>query len=362
MGRHNTGPRLLCDKNGNFFVRRTVNGKTKDTSLFTKDKIKAEIAFGPYRLAAPDVLVNGRVTVKDAFDRFILERRDLIVTHNIICAGRRLSAVIGTLDITHIRPSHIYAHIDDMEKKGFKYSTAHCDVSNLKRVVNYCYEANIVPPSFMRPIFPKRLRRPEPRVQWVTIEQFENWMKFIAGIKLDKSRISRLEIFSMIGFWTGARKRAIETVIWDLVDWKDGYINFPGIGGPKTNKRKVNMKMSPELTDFLLRAYAERKNNYVLGTKSSIHQRFFYAMNKWVEIEGNIRFHPHILRHSFASIALQHGATMKDTAEAMGCTVATLDRVYGHLAKENRGNASAIISRARKEKIAEMESESLQPA
>ena len=179
---------------------------------------------------------------------------------------------------------------------------------------------------------------------------------------------------------TGCRRGEILGLKWDCVDLEEGsliicrnlcYTPEAGIylDTPKSGKSR-KIWLSPEVTALLRRLKEESRDRVSAGGsltdeagRSSgeagfvftagrdggpMHPdtptRHFARFGKKYGIEG---FHPHKLRHSFASVAIQSGADIASVSEKLGhADKAITLRIYTHSNEEGQKRAGAIFREA----------------
>ncbi len=139
-------------------------------------------------------------------------------------------------------------------------------------------------------------------------------------------------------YFTGARRRSIESLTWDQVDLERGRINLAKASDPVTRKRKPIVPISTDLQPLFARLRSATPNaDYVFGTAGSMWSGFLRARAKAKlktlcakDMRPSGSLSPHVLRHSRATHLLQRGVAPKAVADLLGDDVMTVLRVYGH--------------------------------
>lgn len=169
---------------------------------------------------------------------------------------------------------------------------------------------------------------------------------------------------------TGARRGEITGLKWDCVDFKEGSITIKRnlcytpekgiyIDTPKNGKsRKVYL--ADDLMEMLKELRKAQKGNIVTIGQSSgfvftqdgidepMHPdsptRYFKRLERRYGIED---FHPHKLRHSFASVTIKNGGDIASVSEILGHSdKAVTLRMYTHADEESKKRAGSIFRNA----------------
>lgn len=143
--------------------------------------------------------------------------------------------------------------------------------------------------------------------------------------------------FIKLAYGTGSRRAAIESLTWQQVNFNRKTINLAKPNERRTCKRRPTVPMG-DLHEILIRRFAARQNEWVLGSDRDLYYDFQKTLEK-AEIltvderdgrpAGNIT--PHVLRHSRATHLLEDGASIFAVAKLLGDTPTTVQRVYGHI-------------------------------
>lgn len=178
---------------------------------------------------------------------------------------------------------------------------------------------------------------PPPRDRWLTEDECAKLLAAAAQplgrdeqgrtvrLAADGSQ-TRVYLFTMLALETAARKEAIETLTWAQVDLERRVIKLNPEGRTQTAKRRPTLPISDQLHEVLTLAKAEAKTAYVLGAPGSIRTAFTAAADR----AGLVDVSPHVLRHTWATQAAQHGVSMTDIADVLGDDVRTVERNYRH--------------------------------
>jgi integrase len=129
----------------------------------------------------------------------------------------------------------------------------------------------------------------------------------------------------MIALHTGARKGAIEQLLWSQVDLDRGRIQFNPPGRVQTKKRRAVVPISDKL--FKILSMVDEREGYVIGGKGGTVRTAFETAVKRASLK---EVTPHTLRHTWATWAAQAGTSMWEIAGVLGDTIATVEKRYAH--------------------------------
>ena len=177
--------------------------------------------------------------------------------------------------------------------------------------------------------------------------------------------------------FTGARKGEIVGLQWDCVNFNDNTItiketlNYTKEKGIYTDTTKNGKERVIDVDDNVIKLLKSLKTEQIKAIRKRMSKqgkKGIAKLPKWVftaddyespmhpdsptrfcknmeKRYGITDFHPHKLRHSFASIAITNGADVVSISEILGHSdVAVTLRVYSHSNEEARKRASNIFS------------------
>lgn len=185
----------------------------------------------------------------------------------------------------------------------------------------------------------------EPIRDFLTKRECDDFLRRAMEHTLPGAYLTRLTLFVWIGIHTGARAEAIRDLTWSRVNLDDKTIDFMLPGVRTSNKRRIVTTISEELLPVLQQAYKERRTEYVLHSNKSIRKMWdtWLATTPYcVRDTGNAkrtRATPHLMRKTFASLAIQNGVPLEYVAEALGDSLEITRKHYGHLTQEAKARA-----------------------
>lgn len=177
---------------------------------------------------------------------------------------------------------------------------------------------------------------PAPRDRWLTHEECGKLIEASLNGHQAGSPLPRAYIFTMIALHTAARKTAIETLRKDQVDLARGVISLNPAGRAQTKKRRPTLPISSALLPVLAEAIAQSDTDFVLGCGGDVRFLFSAAAER-AELKGVT---PHVLRHTWATLAAQSGKVqLWQIAAVLGDTIATVVKRYLHHQPEHLRSA-----------------------
>jgi len=259
---------------------------------------------------------------------------------------RHILPVLGDIALAEVKPAMITKLILDFQKAGY----AHASAVKLYNVLNGIFDMAFMDDSI--PFSPMlKVKRPAPRKD----ERVKNEAdKSLTAEQLDyvlsclEQEPLKWRAFVTLAADSGARRGEICALRWADIDWKSGTVRIkhnlqytPTAGVYETSPKngKVRVVDLGEDTIALLRELREEQaascvSRYVFtqdGTAEPMFPqsptRYFKKFGERYNVQG---FHPHLLRHTSASLSLTNGADMKSTADRLGHSEAVLLRKYAH--------------------------------
>ncbi|ACL59002.1 site-specific integrase [Methylobacterium nodulans] len=160
--------------------------------------------------------------------------------------------------------------------------------------------------------------------------------------------------FILLGLYTGTRHDAILRLKWlpspiaGWVDLRAGILYRRGTGEGESTKRRTPIPLSRRLLAHLTRWRSQSVAHVVEfeGLPIAKMRRGWRTAREAAGLGPEVT--PHILRHTFATWAVQGGAPFGLVAGALGTTEAIVANVYGHHAPEHlRGVVETVSGRRR---------------
>lgn len=146
----------------------------------------------------------------------------------------------------------------------------------------------------------------------------------------------RLRDFISVLYFTAARRRSVERLVCAQVNLQAGTINLtsPSESAIERASKKrrptvpIHAKIRP-IIERLMIASEKAGTPWLWGDDKDMYTEFNEHM-----VALGLPGHPHVMRHTRATHLLQDGVSMHNVAALLGDTVATVDRVYRHVAQD----------------------------
>lgn len=238
----------------------------------------------------------------------------------------------------------IYKNIEDIDamdirmylaaysKKGVKNSTIATEISILKSFFKWLEDEDYIVKSPMRKI--KQTKKEKRIVKALTIEELEMLRE---GCKTLRER-ALIEVF----YATGGRLSEVVGLNKDDIDWQAMCTTVFGKGSKErivyfSYKALYHLKkyLLSRLDDNEALFVTERKPHKRLGNRAV--QREVKIIAKRTAITKNV--HPHVLRHTFATLTLENGANLADVQALLGHTDPATTQIYAQTSEHRKQEA-----------------------
>jgi integrase len=318
-------PRLGVNESGSFEIRWREGGVAKRRSLRTKEREVAERELGAVLL--------GHVRQEDytVAQAWLLRKSEtlsqVVDSERIENCWKALLPFFGARRVSSLKTADFHNYLAARMDAGRAASTVRRELVELAATLKLLVREKRLSAEKIPciPLPPSAAARP----RFLTEEECRAVLGAAARKREGNGLYRRLELFLWLGLNTGQRKRAIETLMWDQVDFDEGVIHFAKIGERQTKKRKASVPMRKQLKEFLLAEYERRDSDWVLGTSGSVRTSFETLV---LELELQEVTH-HTLRHTFISHLLIAKEPVFTVSQIVGVSVAQIERTYGHLTK-----------------------------
>ena len=272
---------------------------------------------------------------------------------------------IGDYMMVEVTPALIQKTLTDFQKAGHAHESCVKLYNILNGIFDMANRDDTVPCNPMekvnRPAQNKDAKKPSEADKALTVEQLGYLLKCLSEAPL------KWQTYIQLAIDLGARRGELVGLKWTDIDFDNqtvticrnvGYTPQKGVffNNPKNGKAR-EVDLGPESIELLKKLRQEQASTcmseYVFtqdGQTSVMHPdsptRYFAKFGKKYGIEN---FHPHLLRHTSASVAITHGADVVSVSARLGHSdPAVTLRMYSHANKESIRRSGQIIRDALK--------------
>ena len=269
---------------------------------------------------------------------------------------------IGELKIVNITAADITAVIQKARKGKLSHSTITGIYTTMHQVFKSAYLKDVIERNPMDKV--QKPRQTKEKLKDKAVEAYTN-EEIKQIIRCLQSEKLKWRAYVMLAIDSGGRRGEICGLKWKSVDFKKGtitiennllYTKAKGIyeTTPKSGKAR-EIDVSPEVLTLLkylrdeqaesgLSQYVFTENNSAEPMHPQTPTRYFERFGNKYGIE---HFHPHKLRHSFASIAITNGADIASVSEKLGHANKKITlQMYTHADAESIKRAGNIFREA----------------
>lgn len=270
--------------------------------------------------------------------------------------NRWIYPALGELRLPDVTPANISALLLSMQAQEKAQSTCVKVYTILLSLFKMAYMNDAVPRNPMDKVERPRARKDELQekgVEAYTVEQVRQIFDALAGEPLKW----RAYIHLLID--TGIRRGEACGLRWEAVDFPGNTITISGnlcytpqkgvyLDTPKSGHART-IDVDPDVMELLGQLRDEQPGSQWVFTQASgsdpMHPqsptRYMSKFSARYNIPG---LHPHLLRHSFASIAITNGADIASVSQKLGhADKATTLKMYTHADAESMKRASQIF-------------------
>lgn len=297
----------------------------------------------------PKITVKGSENTRDSYQRNL---------------NNWIYPALGDLKLPDITSSEIDALLLSMQAAGKSNATVVKIYIILSGLFKMAYKADKIDRNPM-----DKVDRPKPRKDEVKADEVEAYtaeeLQHILDCLSQEPLKWRALVLLLVD--SGMRRGECCGLRWENIDFAANKITVAGnlcytakkgvyLDTPK-NRKKRTIDIDPDIMALLreLRQQQSRQaiSAYVFsqdGSPEPMHpQSPTRYLKKFSERYGVPDLHPHKLRHSFASVAITHGADVASVSEKLGHSdKATTLRMYTHANEESIRKASSIFRNALK--------------
>lgn len=296
--------------NGTYYVLHGPRLKRR-ISTGTRDRRKAERYLSQFIAGSENKIPENR-TVGSILEGYEADHGPSLRSPEALKYSiRALQPFFGDLLPSHLLPMTIKRYA---RERGASDGTILREIGVLRAALSWAVENKWIE---AKPIISNPVKRPPPRDRWITKQEAE--------ALLDACREPHIRLFVLMGLMTAARMSAILEAKWSQVDWELRRIDY---GKGHGNKRRAIVPLNDTVFDTLNGARKLACSDYIIeygGQPIKTVKKGFQSACKRAGLKGVT---PHILRHSGATWMSMDGVPMREIAQMLGDSEATVERVY----------------------------------
>jgi integrase len=361
-GRKSKGARLYFrEGKGLWYIRD--GSIQRSTGCIREDREGAERQLAEYITARhsptfgrgrPDEVSVASVLILYTQERAMETRRPDV----IYSAGRALLGFWGDKTVEHVRPGECARYVAWRTKQPqarYKVATtaprvgdqtARRELEVLSAAISYAHKEG----KLLYPVPVKLPAKAAARDRWLTRSEAARLVWAAWRAPQGKSR--HVARFVLLALYTGTRLDACLKLRWmpstgaGWVDLDKAIIYRKGSTEKQSSKRRTPVPISDRLIAHL-RRWRRLSTTHVIeyaGRPTLSVKRSFRSARESAGLDAKVV--PHVLRHTFATWAVQSGQPTGMVAAALGTTERIVSEVYGHHAPDRlRGVVNAVGKR-----------------
>lgn len=366
MSRRTKGEGTIRKRSDGRWEGRYVNciGETKSIYGQTKSDVRKklqEITYTKNTNIFNDI--RGDIALDIWFEHYIEIKKQMIKERSIyqiqMAYGKHISPVLGNIIVCKISPNDVVNLIDSLEKKNLSPVSINNILTHARAMFKFAAEEGVIAKSPF--IYVKRTKKPKTSRRNLTPVEVEHLLE------VSRSLDYVLYIMLITMLQTGIRAGELCALKWNDFDRNFGSIrideSLTDARFETTTKTQCSERIVP-LTTFLQNEYSEyykflqpEAGDYVFINRvgrpfktSNIDKKFRYLRNCVKEIypSDNIEnVTPHYLRHTFTTIGLNAGVSIKNMQMLLGhADTRTLLETYTHIDFEDKKSSIDAIEKS----------------
>ena len=303
------------------------------------------------------------MTVKELYDMWLetyqhtVEESTLNKTMNVF--NIHIIPEWGNTLVTDIKPLNLQRYINTMQGKILHYRKI---TGYFRRLLNIAVRMDMIDVDpFTKIDMPKERRQTNKPKQFMDVDEF----KAFVDVLDNQYKYINQQAYTLLrlGAFTGMRTEELLALQWQHIDFDNGYISIVqalgrGLNGttyikmPKSQTSKRTLKIDNKMLQVMVQWYEQSKyhklSDYVFNYQGKTLQ--VMRPNKWLHDVSNqynvaVGLSMHKLRHTWATLALDQGASVKQVQTYLGHADVsmTLD-VYSDITKRASDETGDVLS------------------
>lgn len=351
---------LISDYQQIRIKKRGFDSKRTAQQWFNNESVLFENGESKYnKKTTPNVM-----TVKELYDMWLgtyqhtVEESTLNKTMNVF--NIHIIPEWGSTLVTNIKPLDLQRYINTMQGKILHYRKI---TGYFRRLLNIAVRMDMIDVDpFTKVDMPKERRQTNKSKQFMDIDEFKAFVEVLDS----QYKYINQQAYTLLrlGAFTGMRTEELLALQWEHVDFDNGYISIMqalgrGLNGstyikvPKsqTSRRtlKIDNKMLVVMSDWYEVSNYKNRDDYVFNNHGTTLQ--VMRPNKWLHDVSDkygvaVGLSMHKLRHTWATLALDQGASVKQVQTYLGHADVsmTLD-VYSDITKRASDETGNILAK-----------------
>jgi integrase len=327
------------EANGYFYVRWSEKGRSRHASLGTKDEAEAQQLLEDFirNWYTPDEADPADIAIDIVLRRYQDDKRGEIASpYADRRAVEQLISFYGDKPVSFITAAtNKQYEVHSREKDGWSNST----INRTRNVLRAALRHAVKDKSLRYAPFVPTLSTKSGKIRWLT---YEEALRLYRAVRHWRWRY--LNLFIRIGLGTGARHEAILDLTWDRVDLEKGLIDFRDPDKAETKKRRPHAPINDRLLRLLRAARRVSNGDHVIMHRGGPIKRIGDAFREACRRADLKDVTPHTLKHTYITWLLREGVSIWDVAGLTNTTVTTIEKHYGHHAKDKLRDAANALS------------------
>lgn len=235
-------------------------------------------------------------------------------------------------DLTKINLDDIHKYLDHLNKENKKATTVAHNITVINSFYSFLINENIIATNPCTNIISPKLAKKLPN--YLTEEEVDKLLNIPLKTAYDYRNKAMLELL----YATGIRVSELINLKFVNLELQDDFIRVMGKGSkeriiPMSN---ISKKYLIEYIEIYRKTLLKSKDSeylFINNQGNVISRVGFFKIIKKLCLENNIskNVSPHILRHSFATHLLAHGADLRVIQELLGHSDISTTQIYAHL-------------------------------
>lgn len=318
----------------NYYICYSEGGRSKRLSTGTDNEQEAQRYYYQFIAGINAPAPPDTVYLQNALNEYYSTQGQLTSNpKKIKYRSKKLLEFFNDIPVLQITRSQCLQYAAMRREEGVTNSTIRRELGIMKAAINHVRKEGWIPfaPHIERPPEGKR------RERYLTREECR---KLIAGCESH-----HVKTFVVLALTTGARKSAILELTWDRVDLNNRVIDYNVPGEDRRKKGRAMPPINNLCLSVLLEAQQLAQTKYVIEYGGRPCRNMVTGFKKAVKRAGLGKdVTPHVLRHTFATLALQARSPIYEVSGVLGHKdTRTTIAQYGHHHPDYQREAVAAL-------------------